>query len=55
VLVARTKFLNIVHVNLNLRSVKLLINPIIFSLTPWSGVLLDKLTGSQLAKDFPAL
>ena len=25
-----------------------------FLLTPWSGVLLEKLTGSQLVKKFPA-
>jgi hypothetical protein len=27
---------------------------LIYSLTPWSRVLLEKLTGSQLVKKFPA-
>jgi hypothetical protein len=53
VFVARNKFVNIVQVNLNLRSDELLIIPLLF-LAPWSRVCLNKLTGFQLAMEVSA-
>jgi len=49
------QLLQVLKFHLLILKVKLLTYLLTYELTPWSRILLEKLTGSQLVKKFPAL